>query len=74
MLFMPIAKWIFVKVTPIYTSTALYRGDCHPTHANIEYLHLKISDNFSPISIIPLNAFFDYLYVEKLINGHFIYY
>lgn len=59
MLFIPTAKWIFRKVTPIYTPTALYEcGFVILPMLTLSILHFKISDNFLPIFIIPLVAFF----------------
>lgn len=55
MLFIPTAKWIFRKVTPIYTPTALYECDFVILPIlTLSILHLKISDNLLPVFIIPL--------------------
>lgn len=55
MLFIPTAKWIFRKVTPIYTPTALYECDFVILPIlTFSILHFKISDNLLPVFIIPL--------------------
>ena len=55
MLFIPTAKWIFGKVTPIYTPTALYECDFVILPIlTLSILHFKISDNLLPVFIIPL--------------------
>ena len=62
MLFIPTAKWIFRKVTSIYTPTALYECDfVLLPMVTLSILHFKSSDNLLPVFIIPLIESFDYL-------------
>lgn len=61
-LFILTAKWIFRKVTPIYTPTVLYECDFKVLPMlTLSILPFKSSDNLLPIFVMPLTESLDYL-------------